>query len=233
MKSPTTIAEAFAKADALDVPLNQRLAAYARWHRDLSPIVAQANERLINTLASASSGGSAPNVGQPMPPFVLPDHDGRLVALEEVVRSGPAVVSFNRGHWCTYCKLELSSLAREHQELERRGVRTISIVPDRQAYASRFKAVLDLPFSVLTDIDNGYTLTLGLAIRVGEELKTLLPSRGIDLAEYQGNSGWFLPIPATYVVAQDGLIRARFVDPDFRQRMEIERIFDAIRAATG
>jgi peroxiredoxin len=37
-----------------------------------------------------------------------------------------------------------------------------------------------------------------------------------------------VPIPATYVVAPDGRIKASFVEPDFRQRIEPAAILDAI-----
>lgn len=40
-----------------------------------------------------------------------------------------------------------------------------------------------------------------------------------------------LPIPATFVVGRDGLIIDRFVDPDFRDRMEIEDILKALSKA--
>jgi peroxiredoxin len=51
------------------------------------------------------------------------------------------------------------------------------------------------------------------------------------LPEYQGNDAWTLPMPATFVVAQDGIVRTRFVDPDFRKRMAVEELVDALRAA--
>jgi hypothetical protein len=41
---------------------------------------------------------------------------------------------------------------------------------------------------------------------------------------------WFLPIPATLVIGRDGLVKARFVDPDFRHRMGIE---DFLGATSG
>lgn len=62
---------------------------------------------------------------------------------------------------------------------------------------------------------------------------------GIDLERFQGNGGWLLPIPATLVVGQDGRVKARVVDPDFRHRMAIEDILraiageDAAQAAEG
>lgn len=33
------------------------------------------------------------------PDFALPSHDDRVVTLDELVRDGPAVVVFYRGHW--------------------------------------------------------------------------------------------------------------------------------------
>ena len=52
-----------------------------------------------------------------------------------------------------------------------------------------------------------------------------------DLSNFQGNDGWMLPIPATFVVGRDGVVKARFVDPDFRRRMEIEDLLAALKAA--
>ena len=46
------------------------------------------------------------------------------------------------------------------------------------------------------------------------------------------SDGWVLPIPATFVVGRDGLVKARFVDPDFRKRMEIDDLVAAVRVAS-
>jgi hypothetical protein len=61
---------------------------------------------------------------------------------------------------------------------------------------------------------------------VGERIKQAYQGFGIDLERFQGNGGWLLPIPATLVVGRDGLVKARFVDPDFRHRMQ-SRTFSA------
>jgi len=49
--------------------------------------------------------------------------------------------------------------------------------------------------------------------------------------QFQGNGGWFLPIPATLVVGIGSEVKARFVDPDFRHRMRMEDILQAVRGA--
>jgi peroxiredoxin len=81
---------------------------------------------------------------------------------------------------------------------------------------------------VLTDLDLAYALSFGLVFWVGDKIKETYRQFGIDLGQFQGNGGWLLPIPATLVIGQNGRVRARFVDPDFRHRMNIEDIFRAV-----
>jgi peroxiredoxin len=40
-----------------------------------------------------------------------------------------------------------------------------------------------------------------------------------------------LPIAATFIVGTDGIIRARFVDPDHRVHMAIDDMIAALRSA--
>jgi peroxiredoxin len=53
--------------------------------------------------------------------------------------------------------------------------------------------------------------------------------RGLHLDSIQGNDGWFVPLPATFVIAPDGTVASRHVDPDFRLRMEIDEILAVLR----
>jgi peroxiredoxin len=38
-----------------------------------------------------------------------------------------------------------------------------------------------------------------------------------------------VPIPATFVVGTDGRVRARFIDPDYRRGLEIDKLLNALR----
>jgi peroxiredoxin len=40
-----------------------------------------------------------------------------------------------------------------------------------------------------------------------------------------------LPIPAAFVIRRDGIVKARFVDPDFRHRMAIEDLLASLKDA--
>jgi peroxiredoxin len=104
-------------------------------------------------------------------------------------------------------------------------------MPEKQKFAVEFKNQAKSPFPVLTDMDNGYALSLNLAIWVGPDLKGLLSSYGLSLPDYQANDAWMVPIPATFVVGQDGRVKARFIDPDFRRRASVEELVTALESA--
>jgi peroxiredoxin len=122
-------------------------------------------------------------------------------------------------------------LAEAQKEIEREGSQIVAIMPDRRQFADEFKAESKARFPILTDMDNGYALSLNLLIWVGTEMERMISAAGWDIPSYQGNTSWMLPIPATFVVGTDGKVKARFVDPDYRKRMEIESLIAALRGA--
>jgi peroxiredoxin len=226
-----TLSEAFEDICKMDAPLNQRLAAYAQKLRELNFPYAEAYDSLVARLAAGEIGSEAPKPGDLMPPFVLPSRFGNLVGLEELIAKGPVVISFNRGHWCSFCKIELRTIAQYHNEIERYGAQVVSILPDRQQFTRQIRADTMNTLTILSDIDNGYALSLGLVMWLGDGLHELMAGRGLHLEEIQGNEGWYVPLPATFVVGRDGRVIGRHVDPEFRTRMEIDEILAALKAA--
>jgi hypothetical protein len=92
--------DAFVRCRNLEVPLADRLQAFANEVRGLGPHFQTAIDALVNRLAQSNAGATAPKVGEPMPAFLLSDEQGRLVRLEDFLREGPIALAFNRGHWC-------------------------------------------------------------------------------------------------------------------------------------
>ena len=209
--------------------LGERLQAYAAAGRDVFPAYSEAVDRLVARVQESGGGENAPRPGEPMPPFMLPDETGQLVTLPSLISKGPVIVMFYRGHWCPYCRLNVNAVIQAKDEITALGGQIVAIMPETQKYAERFKSDSGAPFPVLTDLDNGYALSLNLAIWLGAEIQQLLSY--LDLSDFHGNDSWMLPIPATFVVGRDGLVKARFVDPDFRRRMEIDDLLAAVRRA--
>jgi peroxiredoxin len=223
-----TLDDAFRRVRDLDVSLQEQLRAFAETVKQERPEFAAAVDRLVQRLRQYGAGESAPQVGESMPPFVLPDDTGQMVSLDELLNRGPLAVTFHRGHWCPYCRININALVEAHRELPASGGQIVAIMPDLQKFVAELKAQSNVPFPILTDMDNGYALSLNLTIWVGAEVQKMMEGRR-DLPTFQGNSSWMLPIPATFVVGRDGLIRARFIDPDYRNRMMISDMLGAMR----
>ena len=220
---------AFQACRDMEGTLNEQLDAYAAAGREIFPAYGEAVDRLVARIHENGGGENAPRPGDPMPPFVLPDVTGKLISLNSLLEKGPVAVMFYRGHWCPYCRLNVRAVIHAIDRIKALGGQVVAIMPEVQQFAEKFKAEAEAPFPVLTDLDNGYALSLNLAIWLGTEIQRLLSNQ--DMKHFHGNDGWVLPIPATFVVGRDGLVKARFVDPDFRRRMEIDDLIAALKSA--
>jgi peroxiredoxin len=215
----------------LDAPLAGRLQAFADEVRALSTEFAETVDRMVDRLKAAGAGENAPKPGEPMPEFMLPDQNGHLVSLSELTARGPVVVAFHRGHWCPYCRITADALARIHESVRQLGAELVVITPEIERFNAELRSAVGARFPILSDMDNGYALMLNLAFYVGDEKKNLMTFAGWIIPPYNANDNWTLPIPATFVVGRDGLVKTRHIDPDYRKRMDVEAILAAVAAA--
>jgi peroxiredoxin len=225
--------ETLERCRLMDVPLRVRLTTMADEVRRLSPEFAAIADRMVERLQSNGVGVNAPKPGEPMPDFVLPDEAGRLVRLSRLLEQGPVVLSFNRGHWCPYCRLNIDALARIAPDVNKLGAQIVAISPETRRFSGELKTFAKAPFPILSDMDGGYALSINLLFWVGLEKRDAMKAGGYDIALYQGNETWMLPVPATFIVGQDAIVRARHIDPDYRHRMEIDELMAGLMNTTG
>jgi peroxiredoxin len=223
--------EAFARAATLEGSLSARLKMVADAFRALAPASMEAIDRLATRLESAAVGAGAPTVGEPMPAFLLPDEDGRLVSLTEVLASGPAAICFVRGHWCPYCRLNVFGLHDIEAEVANLGARLVVIAPEKREYAKALKQEARATFPILCDMDAAYALSLNLVFWVGAELERILKDSGKDIGAFYGNNSYFLPVPSAFVLRRDGTIAWRHIDPDYRRRSDLGELVAALASA--
>jgi peroxiredoxin len=220
---------AFEEARDRSVSLGERLRHVAATVSALSPPYENAINALVERLEAANAGSQAPQIGEPMPGFILPDDQGKLVSLDRLLENGPVAIAFHRGHWCPYCRLSAHGLAQIEDDIK--PVQIVAISAETQAYTRAIKAEAQAHFPFLTDVGNGYALSLNLAIWVDDSMSAMIEAAGWDIPKYQGQDGWILPIPSVFVVGQDGLITARHVDPDYRRRLELDDLRAAAKSA--
>jgi len=221
--------DAFVECRDMDASLADRLQAFADAVRDMGEVFQTSVDALVARLREHEVGERAPKPGDPMPNFVLPDQRGHLLSLEELLKHGPAAVVFHRGQWCPYCRINTKALSEAQDQVAAVGGQIVAIMPDREHYTSALRENSGATFPILTDFENGYAMSLNLAFWVGAEMQAMMCQAGWDVAPSQGSDTWLLPVPATFVVGTDGLVKERFVDPDYRKRMAIEDLLAALQ----
>jgi peroxiredoxin len=163
---------------------------------------------------------TALKVGDVVPMFSLPDARGQMVSLADVLASGPAVLSFYRGAWCPFCNLELRAMQRELATAENSGITLVAISPNTPDESLALIDKADLTFPVLSDAENVVAKQFNLVYEMEAGVVDLYREQGRDIAAMNGSDAWELPVPATYVIDRDGVIRYAFVDLNHRVRAE-------------
>ena len=184
----------------------------------------------VDRLRRSQAGRESLKVGDRLPDFGLPNSRGLLVRSQDLVARGPLVVSFNRGGLCPFCRSELTAWAQHIETLNGLGARFVAITGEVGGRAERLRQEIGLDAEMLCDVDHGVALDLGLAFMLGADLRRRYLDCGLDLTDAYGTASWFLPIPATYLVDREGIIRFAYANPDFRLRAEPEEVLAALRA---
>jgi peroxiredoxin len=190
-------------------------------------------QAFVGQLAKAQSADGALKVGDAMPPFVLPNAEGRLVASDELLAQGPLVICFYRGDWCPYCRAMLAALQAAIPRIAAAGGRLVALTPDSGGRPLANKRRQRLTYDVLSDTDYAVGLQFGVVFQVPEAYRRRLAAAGIDLPERHGSGGWLIPMPATFVADRGGIIRYAFVNGDFTRRAEPEAIVAVLNELVG
>ena len=173
-------------------------------------------------------GDKAPKVGDTPPDFELPDQLGRNVQSIDLRKNGPLVISFYRGGWCPYCSLELHSLQQHLPQMADLGATLVAISPQIPDESLNTAEKNELSFPVLSDVGNVVARRFGLVFAISEHLRPIYTELGADLPKFNGADTFELPVPATFVIDRDSVIRAEHVNADYKQRMEPARIVNVL-----
>lgn len=169
-------------------------------------------------------------VGDQAPNFKLRNAGGDWVDLRSTLQRGPVVLTFYRGVWCPYCNSELQSLERVLPQIRELGATVLALSPETREHVQENLEKNKLSFELLSDEDNHIAKRYGLAFTLDERTVERYEGYGIDVATHNGTGKHELPIPATYVIDTNGVIRFAFVDENYKKRAKPNDILDAIEA---
>jgi peroxiredoxin len=190
-------------------------------------------QELVTRLGRAETAERALKIGDAMPAFVLPSTEGCMVSSDDLLDRGPLVVTFFRGDWCPYCLIALKAMEAALPDIEALAGQLVALTPDTGRHLADIKRIQRLSYEILSDVDGAVSLMFGVLFRVPAAYREVLAAAGVNLAERHGNEAWFIPMPATFVVDRQGIVRYAFVDVDFTHRADPAEIIEVLRRIDG
>lgn len=130
--------------------------------------------------------------------------------------------------------LELQGLQQIYDEVRALGAEIYSIGPETLENARKFiEKGRGAYIPALCDVDGAAMDAYRISFEVPEVLWPFFDSWGLNLPALNPQVGWRLPVPATFVLDPAGVVRARYVNPEYTERMEPADIVAALRAIAG
>ena len=116
--------------------------------------------------------------------------------------------------------MELEALQQIHAEVRALGAQIVVITPELERYTRALRKKLNLSFDILTDLHLKTSEQFRLVFTLPDYLRELYKSFGSTLDRFNDEPEYRLPIPARYVIDQQGVIRAADVNADYTIRTE-------------
>ena len=153
-------------------------------------------------------------VGTHAPAFTLKDQNGTEVSLDALLKKGPlALVFYRSADWCLFCRFEWIHLQRNLKEFEAVGGQVVGISYDSTAAIKKFADNKSLTLPLLSDPGS----------------KTIDAYRMRDKAAEDPNAGY--SAHATFVIDQQGVIRAKLVEVIYQEQPGVGFIIKALKDA--
>ncbi len=177
-------------------------------------------------------------VGARAPEFTLPDSiSGKPIKSSDLLALGPLVINFFRGRWDPYCVTELEMWRDLFPQLRERGALLVAISPQTLRQSDFTVQQYIIPYPLLQDANSELATQFGIAYPLSQSLQRYYRSilvnipfinSGKNVMAPSDDNVWKLPLPATFVVGQDGLIKFAEAHADFRVRPEPEAVLAAL-----
>lgn len=182
----------------------------------------------IDAVVESGITESAKQIGDEAIKFTLKNAVGEEVSLEDYLAKGPVVLTWYRGNWCPYCNMTLHRLQEELPNFKAAGANLLALTPELPDKSISTKEKHALEFEVLSDLGNKVAKEYGIVFELIPEVADIY-QKGFDLHGYNGDESNELPLAATYIIDQKGIIQYAFLDAEYRNRAEPAEILEALK----
>jgi peroxiredoxin len=126
--------------------------------------------------------------------------------------------------------MELEALQAVDSEVRALGARIVALTPELERYTRSVHRKLKLTFDILTDLHLETAQQLRLVFVLPDYLRDLYKAFGSTLDKFHDESAYRLPMPARYVIDQQGIVRAAEVNADYTIRPDPSETLAQLRA---
>ncbi|EEI90035.1 antioxidant, AhpC/TSA family [Sphingobacterium spiritivorum ATCC 33300] len=198
----------------------QTAALRAQINTQLPASTVQAFEASVQDLKQRNIEAGVIRTGEKLPDFELPNVANNIISSKQLLSQGKLIIAFFRGIWCPYCNLQIRALNNQLNQVSDKKATLVAISPQSLSCNSNMATQHKLDFDVLTDKDNNYARKLGITFELQDFVKPYYKELGIDLAAFNANDTYELPIPAVFVVDTDHTVLYTFADTDYTNRID-------------
>jgi peroxiredoxin len=165
--------------------------------------------------------------GDSAPDFSAKDSNGKDITLKEELKNGPVVIIFYRGEWCPVCNRYLSNFQDSLSYVIAAGAKVLAITPEMPGSAQKMIARTGATFTVIPDpteqIMQSYDVLFNVTEAYEQKIRNALEA---DIASNNEKKDAMLPVPATFIINQEGIIVYRQFNLDYHIRATVKDILD-------
>ncbi len=184
---------------------------------------------LIAAMGFGQDGPKGLQVNDVAPLFTATDQNGKVVNLEEKLKTGPVVLVFYRGHWCPYCNRQLKKIEDSLSLITGKGASIIAVSPEKPESVSKTLAKTKVTFPILSDENLKIMKSYAVVFTVDPGTVEKYKGYGIDFNEVNGDAnGANLPVPAVYIINKDRKIVFRHFDNNYTKRASVAEIAEQL-----
>jgi peroxiredoxin len=173
------------------------------------------------------------SVGNLAADFTLPNVQNQPVNLFDELKKGPVIISFYWGGWCPVCNTQLRTYQENLDQIKSFGAQLIAISPDIPTSAQLTMVKNKLDFEILSDQGNDLARKFGIIWEIPLASREsfsnwIQENHGKTLEDFNAQKGYELPIPATFIVNQKGVVIYAFKDVDYKKRAKNKDILKTL-----
>lgn len=149
--------------------------------------------------------------------------EGKQMPLGDVLNNKKTILFFYRGGWCPFCNTQMGQLKKIENNLNQLGFQLIGISTDNEQDLQKSIGKHQLGYQLLADFNSVTSQAFGLAYYASQKVTDRYLAKMNLKNPLQKNSAGderlVLPVPAIYVIDDQGLVQFNYVNPNYKVRL--------------